>query len=523
MLNAVKPKLHLVRALNSLGQPRTKEMPVILEFLERNVTEKKILFDREIWMLCNTPDECPKQRGSTDYRAFVCAYAELLSAGSTHKRSDKKNDKSVARSRGGQFLALERKKLQLSTATRACFILTRLIYQPATISIKAMWRRDIVEELLSPDHGPYDYKYVAIGVRLISGCCPDTAPPDCTAARPYHTGYRRLSSSPIPHLHTALLPNSTLTPLPTTPTPSLPTTPPRYNIMKENEVLKEEIKSLQERLKIILDHSIESDQRLLKYTTEMFPTNHIKPANNPDKILTHQGTQTIIETLSKSIAYKPLNQNKAISSKTNVTGLCTPGAGLLEVAPTSVPPAGHCYVLLTGTNYLATGSQHIIFKHMETILENCSKNSKVLISRLIPRHDLPSSSPIHDTVTLVNNFIQELCDRHEGTSMIDISDIRRHHFTPHGLHLTDSGKRRLSCQIVIGLMSIPLRPTQSRRPVAETRSSEDTTMPPASNPAIPVHLKTHESYADAVKDSGKQRISLVQLTNSTNTDNNPVF
>ncbi|KAG8269404.1 hypothetical protein J6590_108110, partial [Homalodisca vitripennis] len=176
---------------------------------------------------------------------------------------------------------------------------------------------------------------------------------------------------------------------------------------------------------------------------------------------------------------------KAISYKTNVTGLCKPGAGLLEVAPTSVPPAGHCYVLLAGTNDVATGSQHIIFKHMETVLENCSKHSKVLISPLLPRHDLPSSSPIHDTVALVNNFIQELCDRHEGTSMIDISDIHRHHFTPHGLHLTDSGKRLLSCQIVKGLMSIPLRPTQSRRPVTVTRSSEDTTMLPASNPAIP--------------------------------------
>ncbi|KAG8285372.1 hypothetical protein J6590_081517 [Homalodisca vitripennis] len=177
-----------------------------------------------------------------------------------------------------------------------------------------------------------------------------------------------------------------------------------------------------------------------------------------------------------------------------------------------------------GQNDVATRSQHIIFKHMETILENCSKHSKVLISPLLPRHDLPSSSPIHDTVALVNNFIQELCDQQEGTSMIDISDIHRHHFTPHGLHLTDSGKRRLSCQIVKVLMSIPLRPTQSRRHVAVTRSSEDTTMPPASNPAIPVHPKTlpHESYADAVKDSGKQRISPVQLTNSTNTENKPV-
>ncbi|KAG8300328.1 hypothetical protein J6590_078739 [Homalodisca vitripennis] len=68
-------------------------------------------------------------------------------------------------------------------------------------------------------------------------------------------------------------------------------------------------------------------------------------------------------------------------------------------------------------------SQHIIFKRMEPILENSSIHLKVLILRLLPRHDLPSRSTIHDTVALVNNFIHELCDRHEGTSMIDISDI----------------------------------------------------------------------------------------------------
>ncbi|KAG8283775.1 hypothetical protein J6590_011146 [Homalodisca vitripennis] len=181
---------------------------------------------------------------------------------------------------------------------------------------------------------------------------------------------------------------------------------------------------------------------------------------------------------------------KAISYKTNVTWLCKPGAGLLEVAPTSVPPVGNCYVLLAGTNDVATGSQHIIFKHMETVLENCSKHSKVLTSPLLPRHDLSSRAPF---------------------TTPSPCDIHRHHFTPHGLHLTDSGKRLLSCQIVKGLMSIPLRPTQSRRPVAVTRSSEDTTMPPASNPAIPVHPKTlpHESYADAVRYSGHQRISSV--------------
>ncbi|KAG8325595.1 Sentrin-specific protease 2 [Homalodisca vitripennis] len=72
-LIAVKPKLKLIRSLDSLGHPRTKEMRVILEFMERNAADRKII--------CNTPYECPKQRNATDCGAFVCAYAELFSAG----------------------------------------------------------------------------------------------------------------------------------------------------------------------------------------------------------------------------------------------------------------------------------------------------------------------------------------------------------------------------------------------------------------------------------------------------------
>ncbi|KAG8287576.1 Sentrin-specific protease 2 [Homalodisca vitripennis] len=82
-LIAVKPKLNLIRSLDSLGHPRTKEMRVILEFMENNAAERKVLFDRDVWIICNTPDECPKQQNATDCGAFVCAYAELLSAGDT--------------------------------------------------------------------------------------------------------------------------------------------------------------------------------------------------------------------------------------------------------------------------------------------------------------------------------------------------------------------------------------------------------------------------------------------------------
>ncbi|KAG8316677.1 hypothetical protein J6590_044463 [Homalodisca vitripennis] len=146
---------------------------------------------------------------------------------------------------------------------------------------------------------------------------------------------------------------------------------------------------------------------------------------------------------------------KAIFSKTNITGLC-----ILEVAPISA--------LLSdiATSY---SRGQMMWQMGVSISSSSTWKLSLKTAANTPRHDLPSSSPIHDTVVL------ELCDRHERTSMIDIGD--RHHFTSHGLHLTDSGKRLLSCQIVKGLKKISLRPPQSRRPVAATRSSDITTMP----------------------------------------------
>ncbi|KAG8246795.1 hypothetical protein J6590_076578 [Homalodisca vitripennis] len=72
--------------------------------------------------------------------------------------------------------------------------------------------------------------------------------------------------------------------------------------MKENTLLKEEIKCLQTELKSILDHAIESDQRLSLYTSEIFATatsQSSKPVKTNDGAvqcdpipLTTQETQT---------------------------------------------------------------------------------------------------------------------------------------------------------------------------------------------------------------------------------------
>ncbi|KAG8325588.1 hypothetical protein J6590_063731 [Homalodisca vitripennis] len=47
-LIAVKPKLNFIRSFDSMGHPRTKEMRVILKFMERNAADRKVLFDRDV-------------------------------------------------------------------------------------------------------------------------------------------------------------------------------------------------------------------------------------------------------------------------------------------------------------------------------------------------------------------------------------------------------------------------------------------------------------------------------------------
>ncbi|KAG8305682.1 hypothetical protein J6590_064473 [Homalodisca vitripennis] len=120
---------------------------------------------------------------------------------------------------------------------------------------------------------------------------------------------------------------------------------------------------------------------------------------------------------------------------TNIIGVCKPGAGLLQIAPSHAPPENHCYVLVAGTNDLAAGRQDIVFQHMEEVIKSCRISSNILV-------------PIHESIALANSYVSELCERYEGVAMMDISVLGREHFTPHGLHLTTTGKSLLAGLIV---------------------------------------------------------------------------
>ncbi|KAG8293937.1 hypothetical protein J6590_007603 [Homalodisca vitripennis] len=179
------------------------------------------------------------------------------------------------------------------------------------------------------------------------------------------------------------------------------------------------------------------------------------------------------------------------SRGTNIGGICKPGTGLLSVTPALVHPPDHCCVLLAGTNDVAAGKQDIIFSKLEKIVKDCCSSSALLVLSLPTRHDLPSDSPVHQTTALVNNYIAELCIRYEGAEMLDISNMDRSHFTPHGLHLRASGKQLLADLILQRISGMMPRPR--RRVTAVTAPIRSTPSPTPDPVTLP-----YSTYAEAV-------------------------
>lgn len=155
-----------------------------------------------------------------------------------------------------------------------------------------------------------------------------------------------------------------------------------------------------------------------------------------------------------------------------VTGICKPGAGLLNIKPAATPPTkNHCFVIMVGTNDVDGGREDRVYSYMEGLLEDCSKTSNVLVIPLTTRFDLQYSSPIHHTTRLLNNFLSELCCRMKGVEMLDIRRISRRHYTPHGLHLNKSGKSLLASLIVERLRGVNRRSPPRTQPLPDVSAS----------------------------------------------------
>ncbi|KAG8279139.1 hypothetical protein J6590_003946 [Homalodisca vitripennis] len=207
------------------------------------------------------------------------------------------------------------------------------------------------------------------------------------------------------------------------------------------------------------------------------------------------------------------------SPREHLTGPESTGSAGRETAfSLSPPPPSHHR---THRDALQTD----IFQHFEEIIKQHEQTSRILVTPLPHRHDLPPSSHIHDAVSLVNHYLEELCVRYKGAELVDIRHLRRNHFTQHGLHLRASGKILLADAIVRGLagMSLPRRPPAPAAPRVRTpprgpEPAADCESPPTQDSP---RTLPHETFADAVKTN--TAASPTRQTNSLQTNDINTF
>ncbi|KAG8333834.1 hypothetical protein J6590_102470, partial [Homalodisca vitripennis] len=137
-----------------------------------------------------------------------------------------------------------------------------------------------------------------------------------------------------------------------------------------------------------------------------------------------------------------------VTCETMVGGVCKPGAKLMEATSDDSPPAGGCYVIVAGTNDVASGQQYNIYRHLERRITSKLRTSRVVVSTLPHRHDLPASHQINQETVLINNYIEELCERHRGAEVLQFNNIGRGAFTQHGMHLKRNTKHLLAQELI---------------------------------------------------------------------------
>lgn len=148
---------------------------------------------------------------------------------------------------------------------------------------------------------------------------------------------------------------------------------------------------------------------------------------------------------------------------------------------------------------LRLGNNATYFQHLEQRLVDRLRTSRVVISTLPHRHDLPANHPLHEQTAIVNCYIEELSKRYVGLEMFDFNKIRRKFFTRHGMHLTMAGKQLLAhclLKVAIGLKTektppptrSPPSPRQSRIPSTRTPAADSSSM--ASIPPTPPVSRT---------------------------------
>ncbi|KAG8300556.1 hypothetical protein J6590_073773 [Homalodisca vitripennis] len=165
---------------------------------------------------------------------------------------------------------------------------------------------------------------------------------------------------------------------------------------------------------------------------------------------------------------------RKITRVTKVKGVCKSGGKLLEAVADDSPAPGSCCVIIAGTNDVASGQQYI-YKHLEQRITRKLRTASVVVSTLPQRHDLPATHLIHQETALINNYIEELCERHHGAVVMDFNRIGRGAFTQHGMHLR-SGSKRLLAELVVDSLR-RMNPSVLRAPSSQPPAASATETP----------------------------------------------
>ncbi|KAG8240856.1 hypothetical protein J6590_100690 [Homalodisca vitripennis] len=120
---------------------------------------------------------------------------------------------------------------------------------------------------------------------------------------------------------------------------------------------------------------------------------------------------------------------RRVSSAAKVTGICKPGAKLLNVTSSSPSPPSSCFILLARTNDIAAGESHNIYNRLEERVTVRLSSADVILAMIPYLHDLLVSHPVNQRTILSNYYIEELCVRHSNLKLLDINDIGRNWFT----------------------------------------------------------------------------------------------
>ncbi|KAG8329573.1 hypothetical protein J6590_083484 [Homalodisca vitripennis] len=177
--------------------------------------------------------------------------------------------------------------------------------------------------------------------------------------------------------------------------------------------------------------------------------------------------------------------SQLLSRRVSVTGVCKPGARLLQISssqPQPVTKGTRCSVLIAGTNDLAAGEQRNIYD-LEKRITSVASHNRLIVATLPHRHDLPTTHDINQHTALVNAYIEELAARHH-ISVLDMNILQRNHFTRQGMHLHTRGKWQLAGLIVeaLGGLSASTAAPRKAEVVPDTRTAVPPMLPPPPPP-----------------------------------------